>query len=309
VLNNRAYNLTLACEIGLNGAIFLGQIDYWLRNMQGTKRHEGKRWVFRSQAKMAEKDFPFWSPKTIQRIVTDLQQQGILEVAKLSSSTYRQVNYYTINYQHPVFKVVANDDPTRVDDEGPLESGEVDEVNLTLSDEVTLSVASGQSDLIDKDNLTSSLKTNELKQTEKKKKNNDSPSVESVVDAFGNSSRQEEVEKLRTRSDHGPTIAAYWRKALSDHGLAHSTQAEMAITDIKIMRTLLASLPDVQVLEDALAEWADFSAFARQHYEMKLPVKPRPKDVAHLREVLAEYQTRVAEHADADEVDWKIGWS
>lgn len=54
----------LAVAIGLNEAIVLQQLHYWL----GTagKERDGKRWIYNTQVEW-QAQFPFWSLNTVRR--------------------------------------------------------------------------------------------------------------------------------------------------------------------------------------------------------------------------------------------------
>ncbi len=55
---------TLACAIGLNEAIFIQQLYYWLE--KSSVYFDNKKWVYKS-LKEWENEFPFWSKSTIKR--------------------------------------------------------------------------------------------------------------------------------------------------------------------------------------------------------------------------------------------------
>lgn len=88
---------SLAKEIGLNEAIILQQIHYWLNYAK--VEHEGKMWVYKTYERWQEQDFPFWSVDTIKRAIANLRKKELLLVAKLDSNAFNRVNHYTINYE------------------------------------------------------------------------------------------------------------------------------------------------------------------------------------------------------------------
>ena len=53
---------SLAVKIGLNEALFLHQLHYWLD--RSNKVVEGKRWVYNTVEEWHEQ-FPFWSVRTL----------------------------------------------------------------------------------------------------------------------------------------------------------------------------------------------------------------------------------------------------
>lgn len=86
----------LAEKIGLNEAIILQQIHYWLK----TTKHfyDGKRWIFNSYPNWV-KQFPFWSERTIKRIFTSLEKQELLFVGNYNKAGFDRTKWYSINYE------------------------------------------------------------------------------------------------------------------------------------------------------------------------------------------------------------------
>lgn len=100
-----AVRVELACLIGLNEAIVLNQIEYWLelyRNEPGRfqDKHyrDGKWWVFNSFTSWKEQ-FPFWSIRTLKRIFKKLRDSNlIIGSSKYNERGYDKTMWYTINY-------------------------------------------------------------------------------------------------------------------------------------------------------------------------------------------------------------------
>jgi hypothetical protein len=104
----------LATKIGLNEAIFLQQLHYWLTPTINYRPHykewEGKTrpWIYNTYEKKTLEDgrvtgwqanFPFWSTRTIMRIVDGLQKQGLLIVTdKFNTHATNRTQWYTIDY-------------------------------------------------------------------------------------------------------------------------------------------------------------------------------------------------------------------
>lgn len=95
----------LATEIGLNEAIFIQQVQYWLYNMSKTNDkdimakhyHDEKWWIYNTFEQWQEQ-FPFWSIRTIKRIVTNLENMGLLISGNYNKKGYDRTKWYTINY-------------------------------------------------------------------------------------------------------------------------------------------------------------------------------------------------------------------
>ncbi|HAT3794561.1 TPA: hypothetical protein I8624_002548 [Serratia marcescens] len=91
-------NPELAVRIGLNEAIVLQQVNYWLEEKEQGVVHQGRRWVFNSYEAWAQQ-FPFWSVDTVKRAFTSLVKQGCLDAEKLNKAQRDQTNYYAINHK------------------------------------------------------------------------------------------------------------------------------------------------------------------------------------------------------------------
>lgn len=90
----------LAVRFGLNEAIFLQQLHYWLNNAKvAGKVIDGRKWISNSVKQWRSDNFPFWSEDTIQRAIKSLIQQGAVSARKdLNSGAFDRTNWYTINY-------------------------------------------------------------------------------------------------------------------------------------------------------------------------------------------------------------------
>lgn len=70
----------LAARIGLNEAIVLQQVFYWLGGDRKPHVRDGRRWVYNTYEGWREQ-FPFLSERTIRRTIRELEQAGLLESA------------------------------------------------------------------------------------------------------------------------------------------------------------------------------------------------------------------------------------
>ena len=80
---------SLASEIGLNEAIFLQQLHYWI--LKSSTTFDNKKWVFRT-TKEWENEFPFWSNSTIKRAINSLKKRKILVVKKVYPNVFYSIN-------------------------------------------------------------------------------------------------------------------------------------------------------------------------------------------------------------------------
>lgn len=88
---------SLAKAIGLNEAIMLQQVHYWLKHAK--VKHDGKMWIYKTFEEWKEQDFDFWSLTTIRRTAMSLRKLNLLLVEKLANNSFDRVNHYTVNYE------------------------------------------------------------------------------------------------------------------------------------------------------------------------------------------------------------------
>lgn len=97
----------LAVRVGLNEAIVLQQIHYWLENKRKSTKekdleHErtyqqGRFWTYDSY-KDWQRQFPFWSVRTVERVFTSLEEKGILISGNFNQWKTDRTKWYTIDY-------------------------------------------------------------------------------------------------------------------------------------------------------------------------------------------------------------------
>ena len=92
---------TLAKTIGLNGAIFLQQLHFWLKIAEQRRNpqnyFEGRWWMQASYTEWAEQYFPFWSAEMIKRIVFYLEREQRIIIGRADSSSSKG-KWYAIDY-------------------------------------------------------------------------------------------------------------------------------------------------------------------------------------------------------------------
>ena len=92
-------NPKLAKLIGLNEAIILQQIHYWIDNKNCKGVHvKGRKWIYNTVSQWQEQ-FPFFSPSTIKRTMLELRNLGLIFVEQLSENGRDTTNYYSVNYE------------------------------------------------------------------------------------------------------------------------------------------------------------------------------------------------------------------
>lgn len=104
----RVFDARLACidEIGLNGAIILHQIEYWIEikrqqaatdeEIRARHYHNGHWWIYNTFDQW-QQQFPFWSKITIKREFNRLEKIGVLIIGHYNLKGYDRTKWYTIS--------------------------------------------------------------------------------------------------------------------------------------------------------------------------------------------------------------------
>ena len=184
---------SLANKIGLNEAIVLQQVHYWLAHAK--TKYDGKMWIYKTFERWREQDFKFWSKRTIERIFKNLTDMGLLLVEKLADNKQNRVNFYTINYEE--LNRISADLGKK-----PLESTE-NKHNDKLSKSNTTDCHYGLRQIDDTDNVnlaSSNITTDCRDVKENKEDTNKENTEESVVASFDEFDGRYEVYKYHLQA-------------------------------------------------------------------------------------------------------------
>lgn len=141
---------SLACAIGLNEAVVLQQIHYWMASSQ--HQYEGRRWVYNSVASW-QKQFPFWSEATIKRALVSLEQQGMVVSGNYNRDPRDRSKWYSINYA-ALEAIESTANPVN-DAFGQID--QMEQCNLTKCNDAVCANAPGQDDPMQQVNMTQPL--------------------------------------------------------------------------------------------------------------------------------------------------------
>lgn len=162
---------TLAQAVGLNEAIVLQQVHYWLNPQFNKNFFDGKHWVHNTFTQWHEQ-FAFWSKKTIKRTIASLEDSGLL--VSFVTGGFKKTKYYTLNYD--LLVRISRPDTPAADTSSPKEqakdscstmmenppspsggqSDPFEEVKKTLSRGTTWPFREGQPDPLDRVNMAPS---------------------------------------------------------------------------------------------------------------------------------------------------------
>jgi len=169
---------TLAKKIGLNEAIILQQIHYWLQ--RSNKQVEGHTWIYKTLNSWNE-EFPFWSKRTIERTLKKLESEGYIIVGKFNKMKADRTKWYSINYD--LVEQLDDTPSSQIDDQA--------NDNLTQSTPSNCQVPTRQNDVHQHDKLTSAIPIDYYikNKTEIKKERNGAPKSHASTHHFENQSK------------------------------------------------------------------------------------------------------------------------
>lgn len=144
----------LATQIGLNEAIVLQQVHYWIEinKTKQTNFYEGSYWTYNS-IKEWNKSFPFFGEKTLNRIFKNLEKLGILKTGNFNKLRMDRTKWYSIDYSK--LESYINDSEAsenETDNEYQEEeeaNGQIDQMHLPKKEN-----ANGQNDQMEEDKMS-----------------------------------------------------------------------------------------------------------------------------------------------------------
>jgi DnaD/phage-associated family protein len=87
---------SLAEKVGLNEAIFIQQLHYWLKDSNNIR--DGFKWVYNTYEDWNEQ-FPFWSIRTLKRVITGLENNGFIITSNYNQMKIDKTKWYRIDYE------------------------------------------------------------------------------------------------------------------------------------------------------------------------------------------------------------------
>ncbi len=128
---------SLAKAIGLNEAVFLQQLHYWLGVSKFVR--DEKKWVYNTYDEWLDQ-FKYMSLSTLKRTIKSLKDQGLLCVEQFDNKRSNQVNYYAINYE--VLNKIGEENSQAIDS--------IDEVKMSQCNGSKWNDGLGQNEPMDK---------------------------------------------------------------------------------------------------------------------------------------------------------------
>lgn len=91
----------LAKAIGLNEAIVLNQLHYWIEKnrRKGKNHYDNAYWVYNTYDEWQKQDFEYWSVDTVKRTFTKLEKLGLVISGNYNKMPMDRTKWYTIDYE------------------------------------------------------------------------------------------------------------------------------------------------------------------------------------------------------------------
>ena len=90
-------NEQLWIDFGLDTAVFLDTLAYWIKKNAANKKHfyDGRYWSYNSYPAFT-KMFPGWSIETIRRIIRNCIKNELIVIGNYNKKTYDNTNWYSL---------------------------------------------------------------------------------------------------------------------------------------------------------------------------------------------------------------------
>ena len=90
------FDTDIAKEYGVDIAILVNNIAFWLQKNKANKKHiyDGKVWTYNTTKAFSEL-FHYWTQNQIRRILDNMEKAGILEIGNYNATAYDRTKWYT----------------------------------------------------------------------------------------------------------------------------------------------------------------------------------------------------------------------
>lgn len=140
----------LASRLGVNEAIIVGQIHYWIKRNGHFRPEDGQRWIWNSIDDWLEQ-FTWLSERTLRRTIRKLEKSEVLLSKRFRSREWNQTKWYRLNYLKLTQEIGWNPHGYAL-----AQIDRIDEVKTNPSIRSIWPDRSGQNDPIDPVNLAGS---------------------------------------------------------------------------------------------------------------------------------------------------------
>jgi len=90
-------NQDLAREIGFENSLVLLQLEFLIRTSSEANYKNDNWWTYQTLKKLRQEYFPWWSEKTISRILVDLQTKKFISVGNFNKTQFDRTQWFSLN--------------------------------------------------------------------------------------------------------------------------------------------------------------------------------------------------------------------
>ena len=130
----------LAKSLGVDQSMLVQQLHYWVeKNKENDKNYfNNKYWLYSTVKEMRDRDFPFWSEKTLRRYLNALSDKEIIIRRHFSDNASDSTYFYTIDYDvlASVCNVVLEIIPENTTEKSQNTDGQLDHGNAQRDGQV-----------------------------------------------------------------------------------------------------------------------------------------------------------------------------
>ena len=93
-----SFNVEAALRYGVNGAIFIQNLYFWIQKNEANERHfyDGKTWTYNS-ARALSKLFPFWSKRQIDCMIKRLVDVGAIFIGNYNKKALDRTRWFALS--------------------------------------------------------------------------------------------------------------------------------------------------------------------------------------------------------------------
>lgn len=95
---NYSFDTELACVIGVDEAIMVNNLVFWIIKNEANGRHfyNGKHWTYNS-VEAFRRLFPFWTTKQLRRVMESLYSQNVIVKGNFNKNSFDRTGWYSLS--------------------------------------------------------------------------------------------------------------------------------------------------------------------------------------------------------------------
>lgn len=125
-----SFDIDVAKEIGVSGAILLKNIYFWVRKNEANNKHfaDGSYWTYNS-VKAFNDLFPYLTEKQIRNTLTKLEEDGFIITGNYNKSSYDRTKWYSITEKGTCLLLKGQMELTKKENENVQKGKPIPDIN------------------------------------------------------------------------------------------------------------------------------------------------------------------------------------